>query len=78
MIDEDGAGSRVFNRKHFAAFSSDFPYSICQALHLVCRAREKEPLPTTLPPDVIPPSKRKSEAVAAKAVSPPAVTSVSK
>uniref|UniRef100_A0A3P8WFN2 Epidermal growth factor receptor substrate 15-like 1 n=1 Tax=Cynoglossus semilaevis TaxID=244447 RepID=A0A3P8WFN2_CYNSE len=34
------------------------------AMHLVYRAMEKEPVPVTLPPSLIPPSKRKKSAVA--------------
>ena len=43
-------------------------YAFLQAMHLVYRALEKDPVPTTLPPSLIPPSKRKKEAMLAGAV----------
>lgn len=45
-------------------------------MHLICCAREKKPLPSILPPNLVPPSKRKPNVPNVKAGAPPAVPSV--
>jgi len=47
-----------------------------QAMHLVVCAREKKPMPATLPVNLVPPSKRKSDSSSLKASTPPAVPNV--